>query len=227
MTQILARKKHGIPNGSRLVDVLIVIAVAVICLFTLYPMYYVFIMSISKPQDVLAMNVSFWPTGFELQAYKKIFTDSDMWRAYGNSILYTVSTTVLVIITSVMGAYPLSVPELRGRKYVVAFVLLPMYFGGGLIPTFLLMSKLNLYNNIFVHHCAGVFQYLVHHSHPHLFHGAAPGYTGIGVHRRRQQFYSSAPHLSAPGKAHFGGGVHLLHRDHVEQLVCGAGLSAG
>ena len=48
-----------------------------------------------------------------------------------------------------MGAYPLSVPELRGRKYVVAFVLLPMYFGGGLIPTFLLMSKLNLYNNIF------------------------------------------------------------------------------
>ena len=73
MTQILARKKHGIPNGSRLVDVLIVIAVAVICLFTLYPMYYVFIMSISKPQDVLAMNVSFWPTGFELQAYKKIF----------------------------------------------------------------------------------------------------------------------------------------------------------
>ena len=149
MTQILARKKHGIPNGSRLVDVLIVITVAVICLFTLYPMYYVFIMSISKPQDVLAMNVSFWPTGFELQAYKKIFTDSDMWRAYGNSILYTVSTTVLVIITSVMGAYPLSVPELRGRKYVVAFVLLPMYFGGGLIPTFLLMSKLNLYNNIF------------------------------------------------------------------------------
>lgn len=71
MTQILARKKHGIPHGSRLVDVLIVIAVAVICLFTLYPMYYVFIMSISKPQDVLAMNVSFWPTGFELQAYKK------------------------------------------------------------------------------------------------------------------------------------------------------------
>ena len=65
-----------------------------------------------------------------------------MWRAYGNSILYTVSTTVLVIITSVMGAYPLSVPELRGRKYVVAFVLLPMYFGGGLIPTFLLTTLL-------------------------------------------------------------------------------------
>lgn len=71
MTQILARKKHGIPNGSRLVDVLIVITVAVICLFTLYPMYYVFIMSISKPQDVLAMNVSFWPTGFELRPIKK------------------------------------------------------------------------------------------------------------------------------------------------------------
>lgn len=227
MTQILARKKHGIPHGSRLVDVLIVIAVAVICLFTLYPMYYVFIMSISKPQDVLAMNVSFWPTGFELQAYKKIFTDSDMWRAYGNSILYTVSTTVLVIITSVMGAYPLSVPELRGRKYVVAFVLLPMYFGGGLIPTFLLMSKLNLYNNIFAIIVPASFNIWYIILTRTYFTGLPRDIPGIGVHRRCQQFYSSAPHLSAPGKAHFGGGVHLLHRDHVEQLVCGAGLSAG
>ena len=69
MTQILARKKHGIPNGSRLVDVLIVIAVAVICLFTLYPLYYFFIISISKPQNVLSMNVSSWPTLCEIKAY--------------------------------------------------------------------------------------------------------------------------------------------------------------
>lgn len=147
------KKRRGVNNhiqeGSRMVDALILAVIVLICVLTLYPMYYVFIMSISKPQDVMAMNVYLWPTGFELEAYKKIFTDSNMWRAYANSILYTASSTILILITSVLGAYPLSVPELRGRKFVVAFVLLPMYFGGGLIPTFLVMNSLHLYNNIF------------------------------------------------------------------------------
>ena len=138
------KKRRGVNNhiqeGSRMVDALILAVIVLICVLTLYPMYYVFIMSISKPQDVMAMNVYLWPTGFELEAYKKIFTDSNMWRAYANSILYTASSTILILITSVLGAYPLSVPELRGRKFVVAFVLLPMYFGGGLIPTFLVMN---------------------------------------------------------------------------------------
>ena len=147
------KKWRGVNNhiqeGSRMVDALILAVIVLICVLTLYPMYYVFIMSISKPQDVMAMNVYLWPTGFEMEAYKKIFTDSNMWRAYANSILYTASSTILILITSVLGAYPLSVPELRGRKFVVAFVLLPMYFGGGLIPTFLVMNSLHLYNNIF------------------------------------------------------------------------------
>ena len=63
---------------------------------------------------------------------------------YKRQILYTASSTILILITSVLGAYPLSGPELRGRKFVVAFVLLPMYFGGGLIPTFLVMNSLHL-----------------------------------------------------------------------------------
>lgn len=140
--------REKLTGDSKIVDLVMTIIVCIICALTLYPMYYVFIMSISKPQDVMAMNVYFWPTGFELGAYKKLFYDTNMWRAYGNSILYTSVSTVLVLLTSVLAAYPLSVPELRGRKYVVAYVLIPMYFSGGLIPTFLIMNKLGLYNNI-------------------------------------------------------------------------------
>lgn len=144
-----SKVNNHIQDGSRLADLILLLVIIVICFITLYPMYYVLIMSISKPQDVMAMNVYLYPTGFELGAYKKLVTDSNMWRAYGNSILYTVTSTLLVLITSVLAAYPLSVSELRGRKFLVAFVLIPMYFGGGLIPTFLVMNKLGLYNNVF------------------------------------------------------------------------------
>ena len=69
------KKRRGVNNhiqeGSRMVDALILAVIVLICVLTLYPMYYVFIMSISKPQDVMAMNVYLWPTGFELEAYKR------------------------------------------------------------------------------------------------------------------------------------------------------------
>lgn len=139
---------NHIREGSRIVDALIFVVILLLCLVTLYPMYYVFIMSISKPQDVVAMNIYLWPSDFRLSAYQKIMGDSNMWRAYGNTIIYTVTSTALVVLTSVLGAYPLSVPELKGRKLVVAYVIIPMYFGGGLIPSYLIMSKLGLYNNM-------------------------------------------------------------------------------
>lgn len=129
-------------------NVVFYILAAVICIITIYPMYYVFIMSISKPQDVMAMNVYLYPTGFELDAYKKLVYDSSMWRAYGNTIFYTAFSTVLMLFTCIIGAYPLSVPELKGRKIVVTYLLIPMYFSGGLIPTYLVMNKLGLYNNV-------------------------------------------------------------------------------
>lgn len=131
---------NHIKEGSRLVDAILFLGVVLLCLATLYPMYYVFIMSISKPQDVMAMKIYLWPSDFRLTAYQRIAGDANMWRAYGNTVLYTVTSTALVVLTSVLGAYPLSVPELKGRKLVVTYVL---------IPTYLVMSKLGLYNNIF------------------------------------------------------------------------------
>jgi putative aldouronate transport system permease protein len=108
-------------------------------------MYYVFIMSVSSPEAVNSMSVFFYPKGFQLDSYRLLFKDTQMWKAYGNTIIYTAASTILVLITSVMGAYPLTVPGLRGRKFLVAFLLIPMYFGGGLIPSFLLINKLGLY----------------------------------------------------------------------------------
>lgn len=79
--------------------------------------------------------------------YETLVTDSEMWRAYFNTFLYVVPTTLLMLLTCVLAAYPLTYKNLRGRKYINMFLLIPMYFSGGMIPSFLLITKLGLYDN--------------------------------------------------------------------------------
>ncbi|MEG0691456.1 MAG: carbohydrate ABC transporter permease [Oscillospiraceae bacterium] len=151
------RKANLVNDGSLLGNICIFIVAVLVCIISLYPMYYVFILSISSPQAVLAMNRFLLPDGLYLDSYKIIFKNADMWHAYGNTIGYVVVTTVLMVCTCVMVAYPLTSNRLIGKKYVSIFLLIPMYFSGGLIPTFLLMTKLNLYNNIWAIIIPGAF----------------------------------------------------------------------
>ncbi len=149
----MVKVKNGINNnnkikqGSKAVDIIFQIIAAILCLITLYPMYYVFIMSISDPIEVAAMRVNLYPKGLYLDSYKMIFRDTKMWKAYANTFIYVITGTFLRCFTSVMAAYPLTAKNLIGRKWVVRYLIIPMYFAGGLIPSFLLMSKLGLYNN--------------------------------------------------------------------------------
>lgn len=145
-----AVKEHSkkIKEGSKIATAIIYITVGMICLLALYPFYYVFIQSFADPEEVIKGTTYLWPKKFYFGSYKMILGDMKMWKAYGYTILYVGSGTILGLITSVMGAYPLSVKNLAGRKWVVKFLIFTMYFSGGLIPTFLLMTKLNLYNNI-------------------------------------------------------------------------------
>ena len=93
------------------------------------------------------MNVYVIPKGFCVDAYKVLVQDPEMWRAYLNTIIYVIPTTILMLATCVLVAYPLTYKRLMGRKFVNMFLLIPMYFGGGMIPTFLLINKLGLYDN--------------------------------------------------------------------------------
>jgi len=140
---------NKIKQGSVAVDIALYAIAFVICLITLYPFYFVIIMSISSPLEVAAMNVFWYPKGFFLKSYELIARDTKMWWAYSNTIIYVVSGTLLNCMTAVLGAYPLTVRNLWGRKWVISFLLIPMYFAGGLIPAFLLVNKLGLYNTMF------------------------------------------------------------------------------
>ena len=125
------------------VTVLAILAVAV----TLYPMVYVVSASISDPISVMAGSVVLFPVGFSLDAYRIVVANMDFWRSMLNSVLYVIVGCVLMFLTTVLVAYPLTRPNLKFRKILTYYLLIPMYFSGGMIPAFLVVSNLGLYDS--------------------------------------------------------------------------------
>ncbi|HWT76108.1 MAG TPA: carbohydrate ABC transporter permease [Mobilitalea sp.] len=129
-------------------DIVNYIFLGLIFLIVIYPLFYILIASVSNPYDVYVGKTFLLPSGFTLEGYKRIFSEKMISKGYLNSIVYTglgtFISTVLVIIT----AYPLSRPTLPGKKIIMIFYVITMYFGGGLIPTYLVVSKLHMINSL-------------------------------------------------------------------------------
>jgi putative aldouronate transport system permease protein len=140
------KPKNKIRDGNIAASVIMYILAALVIFVTLYPFYYVLILSLSEPHHALTMDVYVLPKGFTLGAYQVIARDAKMWRALFNTVMYALSITGLVLVTSVLGAFPLTYKGLTGRKFINAYLLITMFFSGGLIPTFLLVLKLGMYN---------------------------------------------------------------------------------
>ena len=138
------RKKHG--RRLTLFDVIVLILSVGACFITIYPMWYVIIMSISDPVVAAGSGVTFWPSGFYLGSYQIILREMEFWLSARNSVLYVLVGLALMLVTTLLVAYPLTRPNLKGRKACVIFLLIPMYFSGGMIPSFILITKLGLYN---------------------------------------------------------------------------------
>jgi putative aldouronate transport system permease protein len=141
------RKTYKMSMGSRAAD-FIMYALAVLVIFiTLYPLYYVLILSVSSPRYALNMEVYFFPRGFDLSSYLVLIKNTKIWRAFFNTVVYVIAGTGLALITSAISAFPLTYKGLPGRKYVVNFMLITMFVSGGLIPTFLLVMRLGMYDS--------------------------------------------------------------------------------
>lgn len=140
------KRKKGINQGSPVADIIIYLVAALCALITLYPIYYVLILSLSSPEYAITMKVFWAPKGFYLEGYKRLLADRQLWVSYRNTIIYAASETILMLIVSSMAAYTLSSKHLKGRKFLNYFLIIPMYFSGGIIPLFLLILQLGLYN---------------------------------------------------------------------------------
>ena len=114
----------------------------------LYPFLYVASCSVSSSASIQAGRVGLIPQGFHLNAYKAIIDYAVIWRSYGNTIYYTVLGTVISLVMTVLGAYPLSREDFRGRGVFTVIIAITMFFSGGLIPTFMTIKGLGLYDTV-------------------------------------------------------------------------------
>lgn len=130
--------------SERTSDIILVVFCALILLIIAYPLYYVLIASFSDPYDVYAGKTFLLPSKFSLQGYKAVFADSSIFSGIINSIIYTVVGTVFSVAMLYLTAYPMSQKDMPGRKFFSIFFIITMYFGGGLIPTYLVVRDTGL-----------------------------------------------------------------------------------
>lgn len=150
-------KKKGVHRSfgtqsftDKLFDVVNYTLLGITALCVLYPLYFIVIASFSDPVAINNGQISFWPVGFNTLGYQKIFENTKIWRSYSNTIFYTILGTTINIILTLMLAYPLSRKNFSLGKPILLLTMFTMYFQGGLIPTYLWMNDLNLYNTPWV-----------------------------------------------------------------------------
>ncbi len=122
----------------------------IIVIVMLYPMYFIVIASFSNPADVSAGNIVLLPKGITFKGYQKLLEYSQLWVGYKNTILYAALGTIISLVVNVPTAYALSRKDLCGRKLFTVFYLIPMFFTGGLIPTYLIVKDFGLLDNFWV-----------------------------------------------------------------------------
>ncbi len=146
-------------NGDTLFSVGVYVLLTLILVVIAFPLIYLVSASFSDPQAVISGRVWLWPVDFTLKGYEAIFKDQSLIRGFLNSVFLTVVGTAINILVTVLMAYPLSRKQFYGRKFFTMFMMVTMFFNGGLVPTFLLINQLSMYNSywsVLIPGCVGV-----------------------------------------------------------------------
>lgn len=154
------KRKRRLTVGS-LVLYLLLIALTFICL---YPFLNVMAYSFSGYNAVLSGKVTFYPIDFTVSAYKEILGRSQIWRSMGTTVLITLMGTATSLFLTTLAAYALSRKDLPGKKFISGMILLTMYFGGGMIPTFMVVKGVGLYDTLgalFIPQAISVFNFII------------------------------------------------------------------
>lgn len=139
--------KIKMSTGYRVFQVFNTILMLIICIAMLYPFIYLIAQSFSSADAIIAGKVSLLPVDFSVDTYIYVL-QGEFLRDYGNTIIYAIVGTSVALFSSALLAYPLSKPELRGNKIVGPLIIFTMYFAGGMIPNYILMTSLHLTDTI-------------------------------------------------------------------------------
>ena len=126
------------------------ILLIVVLILLVVPILFILASSFSSPSAVSAGKVLLWPVDFSLVGYQIIFQSPNIIRAFVNSVEYTVVGTIVSVTLTLFAGYPLARRDLKIRKYVMFLFTVTMFFSGGMIPTYLVVSKLGLIDSFWV-----------------------------------------------------------------------------
>ncbi len=129
-------------------DTVTFLVLTVILIIVAYPLYWVVISSISSPSAVSSGDVLWKPIGFTLKGYVEVFKNSAVMRGFLNSVIYTVCGVLINLVVTLPTAYALSRNVFGGKKPITIFYMITMFFGGGLIPTYLVVKNLHMLNSM-------------------------------------------------------------------------------
>ena len=131
-------------------DVFLVILMILLSCAFLYPLLNMLALSISDAQTLKSSPIYLLPVGFSLESYKALLGDNRILLYYWNTIKYAAVGTFIMLLTTSLMAYPLSIPALRGRRLVSVILTITMFFGGGLIPYYVTIMRLKLIDTFWV-----------------------------------------------------------------------------
>ncbi|MCI8798853.1 MAG: carbohydrate ABC transporter permease [Lachnospiraceae bacterium] len=160
----MAAKTAGKKKKFSIGMVVIYVLITLLAFACLYPFLNVLACSLSGYNPVLSGKVTFYPIDFTIEAYKQILGRTTIWTAMRTTVLITLLGTALSLVLTILAAYGLSIQDLPGRRVMTGFILFTMYFGGGMIPTFLVVKGVGLYNTLgalFIPQSISVFNFIV------------------------------------------------------------------
>ena len=136
----------------------------VLAFICLYPFLNVLAYSVSGYNAVLSGRVTFYPIDFNVEAYKQILGKTQIWMAMRSTVIVTLAGTALSLLLTILSAFALSRKDLPGKSFFTALILFTMYFSGGMIPTFLVVKNVGLFDSLpalFVPQAINVFNFIV------------------------------------------------------------------
>lgn len=125
---------------------IIILILSLFLIIVLYPCIFVVSASFSSGQAVQSGKVILWPVDLSIEGYRTIFRTPSVWLGFRNSLLYTIAGTLLNVALTISAAYSLSRKDLPGRSGIMLLFTITMFFNGGMIPTYIVVQKLNLLN---------------------------------------------------------------------------------
>lgn len=138
------KRKNRIHYGSWTFDIILIIFMAAVSIVFLYPFLNVLAVSLSSNRMISTGQVTFYPKELMVEGYKMLFEEQNIWRAYLNTVIIAAGATIVNLVCTSMLAYAMMMPDFILKKFLTIALLITMFFGGGTVPTYLLIQNLHL-----------------------------------------------------------------------------------